>query len=47
MFRTRRFLAASALGAALLAAGPLAGQIPGLSPTPTPAAETSGDPYKR
>lgn len=39
-------LAACALGA-LLAAAPLAAQIPGLSPTPTPAAEAPGDPYRR
>lgn len=46
---TRRLFAAAALGAAFLAAGPLAAQIPGLSPTPapSPAAETQGDPYKR
>lgn len=45
--RFRRLLAASALGAALLAPAPLAAQIPGLSPTPTPAAEVPGDPYRR
>jgi len=45
--RPPRTLAAAALGAALLAAGPLAGQIPLLSPTPTPATEATGDPYKR
>jgi MscS family membrane protein len=42
-----RPLAACALGAALLAAAPLGAQIPGLSPTPTPAAEAPGDPYRR
>ena len=49
-FPTRRnfaFPAACALGAALLAA-PLRAQLPGLAPTPTPAAaETPGDPYRR
>ena len=48
---TRRILAArtfvAILGAALLSAAPLAAQIPGLSPTPTPAPEVPGDPYKR
>jgi MscS family membrane protein len=40
-------LAACALGATLLAA-PLRAQIPGLAPTPTPAAgEAPGDPYRR
>ena len=40
----RRLLAACALGAALLAPAPLRAQIPGLSPTPTPAAEVAGRP---
>ena len=44
---TRRLLAACALGAALFAPAPLGAQIPGLSPTPTPAAEPTGDPYRR
>ncbi|HEY3351185.1 MAG TPA: mechanosensitive ion channel family protein [Thermoanaerobaculia bacterium] len=49
----RRFCAATALaailGAAFLAARPLTGQLPGLSPTPAPATslETPGDPYRR
>ena len=43
----RRLLAVCALGAALLAPAPLRAQIPGLSPTPTPAAEAPGDPYRR
>lgn len=46
-FPARRLLAACALGAAFLAAAPLGAQIPGLSPTPTPAAEVPGDPYRR
>lgn len=46
-FSARRLLAACALGAAFLAAAPLGAQIPGLSPTPTPAAEVPGDPYRR
>jgi MscS family membrane protein len=43
----RKLFAACALGAALLGAAPLAAQFPGLSPTPTPAAEAPGDPYHR
>jgi MscS family membrane protein len=47
-FPVRRLLAASAFGAALAAAGPVAGQMPGISPTiPAPAAEAPGDPYRR
>jgi MscS family membrane protein len=42
-----RLLAACSLGAVLLAAGRLEGQFPGLSPTPTPAAESPGDSYRR
>ncbi len=43
----RRLLAACALGASLLAAERLSAQLPGLSPTPTPAPEVPGDPYRR
>jgi len=46
-FTARRFLAASALGVAFLAVRPLAGQLPGLAPTATPAPEVPGDPYRR
>lgn len=42
-----RLLAACALGAALLAPASLRAQIPGLAPTPAPAAEAPGDPYRR
>ena len=45
--RARRYLTASSLVAALLSAAPVEAQIPGLAPTPSPAAETEGDPYKR
>ena len=45
--RTRPFLAAFALVAALLAPAPLEAQIPGLAPTPSPATDAPGDPYKR
>ncbi len=45
MIDTRRFAALALLVAAL--AGPAAAQIPGLSPSPTPAPETVGDPYRR
>lgn len=45
--RTRPFLAAFALVAAVLAPGPLEAQIPGLAATPSPAAEAEGDPYRR
>lgn len=45
--RVQRFLAASALGAALLAPAPVEAQIPGFAPTPSPAADAPGDPYKR
>ena len=44
---SRRLLVALLAAAALLAARPARAQIPGLSPTPTPAPETPGDPYKR
>jgi MscS family membrane protein len=43
----RRLLAACALGAALVAPTALVAQLPGLSPTPTPAPEVPGDPYRR
>lgn len=43
---SRRFSRAAAC-AALLAAAGAAAQIPGLSPTPTPAAEAAADPYGR
>jgi MscS family membrane protein len=43
----RRFLAACALGAVLLAPAKLSAQLPGLAPTPAPVAETPGDPYRR
>jgi MscS family membrane protein len=45
--RNRRLLAAFSFGAGLLVPAPLGAQIPGLSPTPTPAAEAPGDPYRR
>lgn len=46
--RTFASLAACALGAAFLSAVPLRAQIPGLAPTPAPAAaEAPGDAYKR
>ena len=45
MIDTRRFAALALLVAAL--AGQAAAQIPGLSPSPTPAPETVGDPYRR
>lgn len=45
--RILRLLAASVLGAALWGPAPLAAQILGLSPTPTPVPETPGDPYRR
>ena len=45
--RTQRFLAASFLGVALLAASPIEAQIPGLPASPTPATDITGDPYKR
>ncbi|MDL2716660.1 MAG: mechanosensitive ion channel family protein [Acidobacteriota bacterium] len=45
---TRRLFAASVIGAALLAAGPVLGQMPGLAPAPTPStAEVPGDLYRR
>ena len=46
MARICRLAPALFLGAAL-AAGELPAQIPGLSPTPTPAPEAPGDPFKR
>jgi len=45
--RTPRLLAASALVVLLLAPAPLRAQLPGLTPSPSPASETEGDPYKR
>ena len=50
MIASRRLAVLLALSGALLAGGPAAAQIPGLSPTPTPTAaapEAPGDPYKR
>ncbi len=49
MIAPRRLAVLLALSGVLLAGGPAAAQIPGLSPTPTasPAPETPGDPYKR
>ncbi len=47
-FPVQRLLTAFALGALLLARAPLAAQLTGLAPEPTPsAAEVAGDPYRR
>lgn len=45
-FSAKRLLSACSL-AALLGAVPVAGQVPGLAPTSTPAPEAPGDPYRR
>jgi MscS family membrane protein len=46
-FSARRLLAAFALGTVLVIPATLSAQLPGISPTPAPAVETPGDPYRR
>ena len=45
--RRRAAVSALVVGAAFFAAAPARAQLAGLSPTPTPAAEGPGDPYRR